>query len=35
MNHISRMTEFAFDLMRKLDGINRNAFTDFKLQIGE
>jgi class 3 adenylate cyclase len=34
MNHVSTMTDFAFDLMRALDNINGHAFTEFKLKIG-
>ena len=35
MNHIGVMTDFAFEMIKKLNRINEHAFTEFQLKIGE
>ena len=31
---VVQMTKFAFEIVKKLDAINKHCFNDFKLRIG-
>ena len=35
VNHVGVMTDFAFEMMKKLNRINDHAFTEFQLKIGK